>query len=77
MSLQIYRITQTGESEAWGVGIQDPELVKMYPGFVQLREGVTVDQVENPTISLEEITDPDEVEELTAKYNLIFPPRFF
>lgn len=77
MSLHIYDLRNTGEVEDWGAGLKDPSLVKIYDSFVQLREGVTVDQVENSTIKLTEITDPDEVAMLTEKYNLVYPPRFF
>lgn len=77
MSLHIYDLQYTGELESWGAGIQDPSKVRMYDGFVQLREGVEVSELENPTITLTEITDPDDVAMLTEKYNLVYPPVFF
>jgi len=55
MNPTLYKIIPTGVVEWWGAGIMtNPPVTRIGPSFLLVNEGYTVDDVINPTITLEE-----------------------
>ena len=57
MTKTLYTITLTGEKEWWGAGIkiQGP-VIRIGQNHLLIREGYTIEDIENPTIEVKKAT---------------------
>lgn len=72
--MSIYTYEYTGEVEPWGYGFYDPEKVDVYRGKIAVLKGdATLADIENPTVTLTEVTDADQLARIREKYSIPAP----
>lgn len=72
--MSIYKFVLTGEIEPWGYGFYDPTKVEVYDrGIAVLQGDATLSDIENPTVTLTEVTDADELARIREKHSIPAP----